>query len=158
MAECGVAARPGPVAASQPQPLGCLPQSRRRHTPGSDAPVRSPVRALPHGADPQQSGPGTRERVDRKPAWPSEASDRGRAVAARVARFRYARGLSPLRRRDRRAAQCSQQQATGSRAPGATGAAGEPDDGYEETIVTVTSTSGFTLKKVVYSVPSRLIG
>jgi hypothetical protein len=29
---------------------------------------------------------------------------------------------------------------------------------YEETIVTVTSTSGFTLKKVFFSVPSRLIG
>src|SRR5205814_10215668 len=29
---------------------------------------------------------------------------------------------------------------------------------YEETIVTVTSTSGFTRKKVFYSVPSRLIG
>ena len=29
---------------------------------------------------------------------------------------------------------------------------------YEKTIVTVTSTSGFTLKKVFYSVPSRLIG
>jgi len=29
---------------------------------------------------------------------------------------------------------------------------------YEETIVTVTSTSGFTLKRVFYSVPSRLIG
>src|ERR1700674_86756 len=29
---------------------------------------------------------------------------------------------------------------------------------YKETIVTVTSTSGFTLKKVFYSVPSRLIG
>jgi hypothetical protein len=29
---------------------------------------------------------------------------------------------------------------------------------YEETIVTVTSTSGFSLKKVFYSVPSRLIG
>jgi transposase InsO family protein len=29
---------------------------------------------------------------------------------------------------------------------------------YEETIVTVTATSGFTLKKVFYSVPSRLIG
>ena len=29
---------------------------------------------------------------------------------------------------------------------------------YEQTIVTVTSTSGFTLKKVFYSVPSRLIG
>jgi transposase InsO family protein len=29
---------------------------------------------------------------------------------------------------------------------------------YEQTIVTVTSTSGFSLKKVFYSVPSRLIG
>jgi hypothetical protein len=29
---------------------------------------------------------------------------------------------------------------------------------YEETIVTVTSTSGFILKKVFYSVPSRLVG
>ena len=29
---------------------------------------------------------------------------------------------------------------------------------YEEAIVTVTATSGFTFKKVFYSVPSRLIG
>src|SRR5260370_34045389 len=29
---------------------------------------------------------------------------------------------------------------------------------YEEAIVTVTSSSGFSLKKVFYSVPSRLIG
>jgi transposase InsO family protein len=29
---------------------------------------------------------------------------------------------------------------------------------YEETIVTVTSTSGFTLRRVFYSVPSRLVG
>ena len=29
---------------------------------------------------------------------------------------------------------------------------------YEETIVTVTSTNGFILRKVFYSVPSRLIG
>jgi hypothetical protein len=29
---------------------------------------------------------------------------------------------------------------------------------FEETIVTVTSSSGFILKKVFYSVPSRLIG
>ncbi len=29
---------------------------------------------------------------------------------------------------------------------------------YEETVVTVTSTSSFTLKKVFYTVPSRLIG
>ena len=29
---------------------------------------------------------------------------------------------------------------------------------YEETIVTVTSTGGFTLRKVFYTVPSRLIG
>ena len=29
---------------------------------------------------------------------------------------------------------------------------------YEETVVTVTSSSGFTLRKVFYTVPSRLIG
>jgi hypothetical protein len=29
---------------------------------------------------------------------------------------------------------------------------------YEETIVTVTSAGGFTLKKVFYTVPSRLVG
>jgi hypothetical protein len=29
---------------------------------------------------------------------------------------------------------------------------------YEETIVTVTSSGGFTLRKVFYTVPSRLIG
>ena len=34
---------------------------------------------------------------------------------------------------------------------------GGPTD-YEETIVTVTSTSGFILKKVFYSLPWRLIG
>src|SRR5438270_9437074 len=63
------------------------------------------MRALPHAADPQQSWLGAREWVDRKLAWSSEASNRGRAVAARVARFRYARGLSPLRRRGRLAAE-----------------------------------------------------
>ena len=29
---------------------------------------------------------------------------------------------------------------------------------YEEVIVTITSSSGFTLRKVFYTVPSRLIG
>src|SRR5438477_12153512 len=41
----------------------------------------------------QQSGPSARERLHRKPARPSEAGDRGRAVLARVARFRHARSL-----------------------------------------------------------------
>jgi hypothetical protein len=52
-------ARSSAVAASQRQSLGCLPQSRRPHPAGSDAALRRTVRALPHGADPQQSGPGT---------------------------------------------------------------------------------------------------
>src|SRR5690242_4039800 len=56
-------------------------------------------------ADAQQSGPGARERLHRKPAPPSEAGDRGRAVVARVARFRHARGLSALHRRGCRAPQ-----------------------------------------------------
>ena len=35
---------------------------------------------------------------------------------------------------------------------------GQRSPDYEETIVTVTSSGGFTLKKVFYTVPSRLIG
>src|SRR5499433_3693911 len=53
-----VGARPSPIAASQRQSLGRLPQSRRRHTAGSDAALRGTVRTLPHAADPQQSGLG----------------------------------------------------------------------------------------------------
>jgi hypothetical protein len=106
----------------------------------------------------QQSRLGARERLDRKPAWPSETGDRGRAVAARLARFRHARGLSPLldeivgRRNARNGSasissawRCRHCRRAGRRIT-------------RRTIVTVTSTSGFTLKKVFYSVPSRLIG
>ena len=35
---------------------------------------------------------------------------------------------------------------------------GQRSPDYEEAIVTVTSSGGFTLKKVFYTVPSRLIG
>ncbi len=42
---------------------------------GSDPPLRGAVRALRHGADPQQSRHRTRERIDRKPARPSQAGD-----------------------------------------------------------------------------------
>src|SRR4051794_4207287 len=83
---------------------------------------------LRHGADPQQSRRGARERLDRKPARPSQAGDRGCAAAARVARFRHAGRLSPLRRRDCRAPQRTQRQAAQSRAPGAASAADAPDD------------------------------
>jgi hypothetical protein len=51
-AECAVGTRPDPVAAPQRQPVGCLPQPRRRHTAGSDLALRGAVRALPYGADP----------------------------------------------------------------------------------------------------------
>ena len=84
---------------------------------------------------------------------------RGRAAAARLARLRRPRCLPPLRRRGRRAAQRQQPQAHRDRAGRAQAAArsDEPTD-YEETIVTVTSSGGFILRRVFYTAPSRLIG
>jgi len=79
-------------------------------------------------------------------------------VAARVARFRHARGLSPLCRRDRRAAQCSQRKRLDLKRQALPTLPANRTTDYKEAIVTVTSTSGFLLKTVFYSVPSRLIG
>ena len=80
------------------------------------------------------------------------------AAAARLARLRRSRRLSPLHRRDRRPPQCPQRQAHRRRARRPAGAAGPAHRDYEEAIVTVTSSGGFTLRKVFYTVPSRLIG
>jgi hypothetical protein len=58
----------------------------------------------------KQSGLGARERLDRKPARHLK-----RAIEDALLRGSHARGLSPLRQRDRRPAQCSQRQAARSR-------------------------------------------
>src|SRR6185369_14456052 len=112
--------------------------------------------ALRDGADPQQSWRGARERLDRKPAWSSQASRRGCAAAARdfdtLNAYRHfideivGRRNARYRKRldiERPALQSLPMRRTTD---------------YEEAIVTVTSTSGFVLRKVFYSVPSRLIG
>ena len=67
-------------------------------------------------------------------------------------------GLSPLHRRDRRAPQRPQRQAHRHRAHRARMLPGRRTADYEEVSVRVTSSGGFLLRKVFYTVPSRLIG
>ena len=84
---------------------------------------------------------------------------RGRAAAARLARLRRPRRLSPLRRRARRphATPATRKRIDAERAALQPLPTARTDD-YEEAIVTVTSSGGFMLRKVFYTVPSRLIG
>jgi hypothetical protein len=72
--------------------------------------------------------------------------------------FDDAPGVAGLRRRDRRPRQRPQRQADRPGAAGAERTAGRKTTDYEEVHVDVTSSSAFTLRKVFYSVPSRLIG
>ena len=116
------------------------------------------MRPLRHGADPQQSRRGARERLDRKPAWPSQAGNRGCAAAARLGDFdtldAYRRFVDEIvgRHNARSAKRLDLERPALRELP-----ARRTTD-YEERIVSVTSASGFILKRVFYSVPSRLIG
>jgi hypothetical protein len=109
-----------------------------------------------HGADPQQSRRGARERLDRKPPQPSQAGHRG-CPAARGSRDfdtldAYRRFVDEVvGRRNARNKKCLDLERPALQALPARRTAD-----YEEAVVT--STSGFSLKKVFYSVPSRLIG
>ena len=77
-----------PSRASQRQPVGRLPQSRRRRPGRSDAALRGPVRPLRHDADPQQS-PASRMRTARSRARTVTSRRRRRCAAdARHARLR----------------------------------------------------------------------
>ena len=87
-----------------------------------------------------------------------------KAVARRLAdardqRLRRPRQLSPLHRRDRQPQERPPRQTHRGRAARACSfCPGQRTCDHEETLVTVTSSGGFTLKKVFYTVPSRLIG
>ena len=132
----------------------------RRRAGGPDATLRGAVRPLRHDADPQQPRRRARERLDRKPAWPSQEARSKDALLLRGCRgLRRSGRLPPLRRRDRRPAERAQPQA--DRAGAAERSTELPKRrtaDYEEKIVTVTSSGGFMLRRVFYTVPSRLIG
>ena len=110
-AECAVDARRRAAGASQRQPVGGIPQPRPRRPGGPDAALPGAHAPLRHDADPQQPRRRARERVDRESARPSQEGARGCAAAARQPGLRRSRCLPPLRRRDRRPAQCQQPQA-----------------------------------------------
>jgi Mu transposase-like protein len=116
------------------------------------------VRALPHAADPQQSRPSARERVDRKPACHLKRAIEDALLLRGSRDFdtldAYRRFVDEIvgRRNARNGKRLDLERPTLQPLP-----AHRTTD-YEETIVAVTSTSGFILKKVFYSVPSRLIG
>ena len=130
-----------------------------RRPRGPDPALRCPVRPLRHGAEPQQS-----------PASPTRTAPSRACMATSRRRSRMpcccaARATSPILSAYRRFVD----EVVGRRNARATprieverAALQELPDrrtaDYEEAIVTVTSTSGFVLRKVFYSVPSRLIG
>ncbi len=145
-------------ASTAPTPLGRLPQSRQGRPGGSHPPLRSPVRPLRHDADPQQHGRRPREWFGRRPAWPLK-----RAIADALL-LRAQHGLPRpdrlphLRRRTRRTPQCPPGQAHRQRAGCPGGLPERRSCDYEQVSVRVSSAGGFRLRKVFYTVPSRLIG
>jgi hypothetical protein len=117
------------------------------------------VRALRYGADLQQPRRGARERFDRKPPHGHLKQAIEDALLLRGSRNlgtldAYRRFVDEIvgRRNARHAKRLDLERSALQVLP-----ARRTTD-YEETIVTVTSSSGFTLRKVFYSVPSRLIG
>ena len=115
----------------------------------------APIR---HDADPQQSRRQPRERLDRERPRPSQESARRRPHAARIAHFDDLpawRGFVDDivgRGNLRNAKRIDQERTALNKLPVRKTA------DYEEVNVDVTSSSAFTLRKVFYSVPSRLIG
>ena len=79
-------------------------------------------------------------------------------AAARQQRLCRSRRLSPLRRRGGRPRQCRRRKALEiERASSSRCRRAAPTD-HEEDLVTVTRSGGFLLRRVFYTVPSRLIG
>ena len=102
--------------APQRQPVGGVPQSRRRCARGLDLALQRAVRALPDGADPQQPRRGPRERLHRERARAPEERGARRAAAARRRGVRRPGRLPPLHRRDRQPQERPQRQAHRRRA------------------------------------------
>ena len=97
--------------APQRQPVGGVPQSRRRCARGLDLALQRAVRALPDGADAQQPGRGPRERLHRERARTPQERGARRAAAARRCGVRRPGRLPPLHRRDRQPQERAQRQA-----------------------------------------------
>ena len=159
-AERAVVARRRSARASQRQPVGGLPQSRPA-MPSEDLTRRYEALCAPlrHDADPQQCRHRPRERLDRRPARPSQAGDRRRAAAC------AARATSTIwpptaasSTRSSAAATPAMPSASTASAPRSSNCPVRRTSDYEEVTVRVTSSGGFTLRKVFYTVPSRLIG
>ncbi len=79
-----------PEGAPDRQPVGGVAQPGRRRAGGSDAALRGFAGGLWDGGEPQQPGPGARERVGRSGARAPEECDRGRAAAEGFAGLRDA--------------------------------------------------------------------
>ena len=122
------------------------------------APLRGAVRPLWDDANPQQSRRRPRERRDREPAWPSQARDRDALLMRGTSDFddlaAYRRFIDEIvsRQNARNAKRIDSERAALQQLPD------RRTSDYEEVIVRVTSSGGFTLRKVFYTVPSRLIG
>ena len=128
-------------------------------TLGGTSPRRL-VPALRDGAQPQQPWPGPRERGDREPSRPSQDPPRPSPSAAPIDGLRGPRRLSPLRRAgggapQRQSPRCA---ALHCEADHLQSLPRQRSCDYDEATVTVTSSSGFVLRKVFYTVPSTLIG
>ena len=145
---CAVDARGAPrsIAATACRPPSAIWTPRPR---GFDPTLQGAVRPLRHGADPQQPRPGARERFDRELARPLEAGDRGYAAAARLARFDSWTLIAAASTRSSAGAmpQCLAVSISSARRLQTLPARRTTD--YEEAIVTVTSTSGFSLQEGV---------
>ena len=75
------------------QPVGGVSEPEARCEGGSDGAVRGAAGGLRDGGEPQQPGPGARERCDRGPARAPEAGGRGCAAAEGFAGLRDGRGV-----------------------------------------------------------------
>ena len=82
-----------PEGAPDGQPVGGVPEPEARRAGGSDAALRGAAGGLRDGGEPEQPGPGARERVGRGSARASEACDRGRVAAQGLAGLRDDRGV-----------------------------------------------------------------
>ena len=126
---------------------------------GFDEALRGVLRPLRHDAHPQQSRRQPRERLDRELPRPSE-EERSPTLCccAPRATLTILPAMARFRRRHRRPRQRPQRQAHRSGADGVEGAAGPQDRRLRRGPRRRHQLQRLHLRKVFYSVPSRLIG
>ena len=146
-------------AASHRQPLGGVPQSRRACR--GDLTRRYDALCAHYGMTPTRNNRGVAHEngAIEGPHGHLKRAIQDALLMRGSARFRRSRRLSRLHRRDRQPPQRPQSpSASTSNAPTLQPLPDQRTSDYEEVSVPVTSSGGFTLRKVFYTVPSRLIG